>query len=95
MRQAVRRVGGWAVRGASITVLLTAYPPTRLTGQQPDTTRRDTTVQQLKPIEVTGSIVPTAGPTIGSGVPARISVVTGEQLENWEPRPWVKPWIPR
>src|SRR5690349_24911336 len=39
MRQAVRRLGGWAVRGASITLLLTGYPPNRLTAQQPDTTR--------------------------------------------------------
>jgi hypothetical protein len=53
MRPAVRRVGGWVVRGASITVLLTAHPPTRLTGQQPDTTRP-------APIITTGAtVVPT------------------------------------
>src|SRR3954447_19092167 len=54
---------------------------------QTDTTRTDTTrVTQLKPIEVTSSIAPTAGPTIGSGIPARISTVTGEAIEAWEPR---------
>jgi outer membrane receptor protein involved in Fe transport len=55
--------------------------------QQPDTTRRDTTrVTQLETIEVTSSIAPTAGPRIGSGVPARISTVTGQAIDAWEPR---------
>jgi outer membrane receptor protein involved in Fe transport len=68
--------------------LLLLIPPLAapVRAQQVDSTRRDTTAQQLQTIEVTGSIVPTAGPTIGSGVPARISTVTGEALENWEPR---------
>ncbi len=47
-----------------------------------DTTR----VTQLKTIEVTSSIAPTAGPTIGSGIPARISTVTGAAIDAWEPR---------
>src|SRR6476659_3410149 len=60
--------------------------------QQTDTTRTDTTrtdttrVTQLKTIEVTSSIAPTAGPTIGSGIPARISTVTGAAIDAWEPR---------
>ena len=33
-----------------------------------------------------GSIAPTAGPSIGSGIPARISTVTGQQIDAWEPR---------
>src|SRR4029450_585783 len=37
-------------------------------------------------IEVVGSIAPTAGPAIGSGIPARISTVTGQAIEAWEPR---------
>ena len=41
---------------------------------------------QAEEIEVVGSIAPTAGPTIGSGIPARISTVTGEEIEAWEPR---------
>ena len=48
--------------------------------QHPDSARR------LPPIEVIGSIVPVAGPQIGSGIPARISVVTGREIDRWEPR---------
>ena len=54
--------------------------------QTPDSTRRDTSAVQLETIEVVGSIAPTAGPTIGSGIPARISTVTGEEIDAWEPR---------
>ena len=54
--------------------------------QVPDSTRRDTAAVTLKEIEVVGSIAPTAGPAIGSGIPARISTVTGEAIEAWEPR---------
>lgn len=58
-----------------------------LAAQQVDTLRRDTTkVTTLETIEVTGSIAPTAGPRIGSGIPARISTVTGEAIDAWEPR---------
>ena len=58
-----------------------------LAAQVPDSTRRDSTgVTKLEEIEVVGSIAPTAGPTIGSGIPARISTVTGEQIDAWEPR---------
>jgi iron complex outermembrane receptor protein len=65
------------------TVILTAP----LAAQQVDTLGRDTTkVTTLKTIEVTGSIAPTAGPLIGSGIPARISTVTGEAIDAWEPR---------
>lgn len=55
-------------------------------GQVSDTTKADTSVVQLETIEVVGSIAPTAGPTIGSGIPARISTVTGEEIDAWEPR---------
>lgn len=58
-----------------------------LAAQQVDSLRRDTTkVTTLETIEVTGSIAPTAGPRIGSGIPARISTVTGEAIDAWEPR---------
>ncbi|MEO8088989.1 MAG: TonB-dependent receptor, partial [Gemmatimonadales bacterium] len=58
-----------------------------LAAQQVDTLARDTTkVTKLQTIEVTGSIAPTAGPSIGSGIPARISTVTGEAIDAWEPR---------
>jgi iron complex outermembrane recepter protein len=55
--------------------------------QQPDTSAKDTTrITKLKTIEVTSSIAPTAGPLIGSGIPARISTVTGVAIDAWEPR---------
>ena len=60
--------------------------PTLLAGQVPDTTRADSGAVKLETIEVVGSIAPTAGPEIGSGIPARISTVTGEQIDAWEPR---------
>ena len=55
--------------------------------QQPDSTATDSSkVTELETIEVTSSIAPTAGPVIGSGIPARISTVTGEAIDAWEPR---------
>lgn len=58
-----------------------------LAAQQVDTLPKDTTrVTRLETIEVTSSIAPTAGPVIGSGIPARISTVTGEAIDAWEPR---------
>jgi iron complex outermembrane recepter protein len=58
-----------------------------LGAQHVDSTSRDTTrVTTLETIEVTSSIAPTAGPIIGSGIPARISTVTGEAIDAWEPR---------
>jgi len=61
--------------------------PELLSAQQPDTAKTDTArVTTLKTIEVTSSIAPTAGPAIGSGIPARISTVTGAAIEAWEPR---------
>ncbi len=66
--------------------------PAALAAQVPDSARTDSTrtdtiaVTTLQEIEVVGSIAPTAGPTVGSGVPARISTVTGDQIDAWEPR---------
>src|SRR5690349_19284934 len=53
---------------------------------QIDSTKPDTSAQRLPVLEVTASIAPTAGPRIGSGIPARISTVTGEAIDVWEPR---------
>ena len=33
-----------------------------------------------------GSIIPTAGPTIGADVPARVITITGQHIDAWEPR---------
>jgi outer membrane receptor protein involved in Fe transport len=57
-----------------------------LTAQQRDTTRTDTTAHELPPIEVVGSIAPAAGPTIGSGVPARVTSLNEAQVDAYEPR---------
>ena len=47
--------------------------------------RRDS-VHVLAPVEVQASIAPVAGPTIGSGIPARITVLSGHDIDEWEPR---------
>ncbi len=65
--------------------LLVAAPAV-LMAQVPDSTHRDSAAVTLEEIEVVGSIAPTAGPAVGSGIPARISTVTGEQIDAWEPR---------
>jgi iron complex outermembrane recepter protein len=75
--------------GALLLLTVSTFPAW---AQEPDTTAADTTradttrVTQLQTIEVTSSIAPTAGPVIGSGIPARISTVTGEAIDAWEPR---------
>src|SRR5918996_22629 len=51
-----------------------------------DTTARDTTAYELPPIEVVGSIRPGAGPTVGSGVPARVTTLGAEDVDVYEPR---------
>ncbi|MDX2120723.1 MAG: TonB-dependent receptor [Gemmatimonadota bacterium] len=66
-----------------ILLLVVALP---LAAQQPDSTRRDTTVIELKPIEVVGSILAPTGPKVGSGVPARTTIIGREQIEANEPR---------
>jgi iron complex outermembrane receptor protein len=60
--------------------------PRLLPAQQPDTTKADTTAHELPPIEVVGSIAPAAGPTIGSGVPARVTTLDEAQVDAYEPR---------
>ncbi len=67
---------------AGIAALALAAP---LLAQETDTLPRDT-VATLPTIEVVGSILAPAGPSVGSGVPARTSTITNEQLEAWEPR---------
>ena len=54
--------------------------------QVQDTTARDSIAFELPPIEVVGSIQPTAGPTVGSGVPARVTTLDAEEVDAYEPR---------
>ena len=78
-----------ALFGAALALLSSGQV---VLAQQPDTTVTDSAaadsgrVTRLETIEVTSSIAPTAGPTIGSGIPARISTVSGEAIDAWEPR---------
>jgi outer membrane receptor protein involved in Fe transport len=69
-----------------VGLVLLAAGALPLAAQQPDSTKKDTTAVELPPIEVVGSILPAAGPTVGSGVPARVVTLNREQLEASEPR---------
>lgn len=57
-----------------------------LPAQQPDSVRKDTMAVRLPAIEVLGTIIPVAGPTIGSGVPARVATLTRADLKALRPR---------
>ena len=73
--------------GLRAALVVATLSTTSLAAQQVDSVARDTSrVTTLETIEVTSSIAPTAGPGIGSGIPARISTVTGEAIDAWEPR---------
>lgn len=73
--------------GLRAVLVVATLSTTSLAAQQVDSVARDTSrVTTLETIEVTSSIAPTAGPGIGSGIPARISTVTGEAIDAWEPR---------
>ena len=77
------RSSGTLVSAAAALLLAPAW----LAAQQPDTTRADTSAaRELPPIEVVGSIAPAAGPTIGSGVPARVTTLDAGQVDAYEPR---------
>jgi iron complex outermembrane receptor protein len=73
-----------------VTSLLVAaalvFQSAALTAQQRDTARTDSTAHELPPIEVVGSIAPAAGPTIGSGVPARVTTLSADEVDAYEPR---------
>jgi iron complex outermembrane receptor protein len=76
-----------SLRPFLLAILVLELVPLLAFSQEPDSSRQDTTrITTLETIEVTGSIAPTAGPGIGSGIPARISTVTGEAIDAWEPR---------
>ncbi len=70
------------LRAWTLALLVVAVP---VSAQTPDSTRRDS-VRTLDPIEVVGTIRPSAGPTVGSGVPARITIIGEEDADAYEPR---------
>ncbi|HET9982537.1 MAG TPA: TonB-dependent receptor [Longimicrobiales bacterium] len=61
-------------------------PPAHAQARDSARSRADTAVVKLAPLEVQGSIIPAAAPRIGSGVPARVQVLSRERIEAWEPR---------
>ena len=69
-----------------LALLLLLALATPVLAQERDSTQADSAVVELPELEVVGSIAPTAGPTIGSGVPARFSTVSAEEIEAWEHR---------
>jgi iron complex outermembrane receptor protein len=77
---------------AAVAIGVASFVPAIAGAQQSDSvTRRDSvfkldSIQRLAPVEVQASIAPVAGPTIGSGIPARITVLSGHDVDAWEPR---------
>jgi outer membrane receptor protein involved in Fe transport len=57
-----------------------------LAAQQPDSTRTQPTPVVLPPIEVVGSIRPFAGPAIGSSIPARVTTLSGREVNAYRAR---------
>ncbi len=85
MKQAGRRLGGWAVgEGALLALLLSAYPPNRLTAQTPTDTVTPPAVQdtshRLKPFAAAwrSLLIP------GWGQAALGRDVAGATLASWE-----------
>ncbi|MDB4890022.1 MAG: hypothetical protein JWL61_1877 [Gemmatimonadetes bacterium] len=52
--------------------------------QRQDSLRR--AALRLAPLEIHASIAPTAGLTVGSGIPARIATISGVAIHTWQPR---------
>lgn len=77
-----RPAGALALAALVATVL-----PVAAQQQKPDTAkaRRDS-ARTLPPIEVIGSIVPSAAPGVGSNIPARLTTLQGREVEALEPR---------
>jgi outer membrane receptor protein involved in Fe transport len=71
---------------ASLLVAAGLFAAGAVRAQVPDTTAADTGAFALPPIEVVGTIRPDAGPTVGSGVPARVTTLGAEDVDAYEPR---------
>jgi outer membrane receptor protein involved in Fe transport len=69
-----------------LSVVLSIALSSTALGQRADTLRRDSIAARLPTVEVIGSILPIAGPAIGSSVPARASVIVASEVEAWNPR---------
>jgi outer membrane receptor protein involved in Fe transport len=71
---------------STLLVALTLGTVQLAAAQVPDTARKDTTAVVLKPIEVVGTIQPFAGPSVTGGVPARVTILSGAEVDAAEPR---------
>ncbi len=69
-----------------LCVIVGLLAATAAQAQVQDTTAKDSTAYALPPIEVVGGIRPTAGPTVGSGIPARVTTLNAEDVDAYEPR---------
>ncbi len=74
------------MKRASLLVIVGLFAAGPVAAQVRDTVARDTTAFELPAIEVVGSIRPDAGPTVGSGVPARVTTLGAEDVDAYEPR---------
>ena len=74
-------------RGAAVTpglvLILLATPPIAAQDTAPVS---DSIDFELSPIEVLVSIRPRVSPSVGSGIPARISTLEGVEARSWQPR---------
>ncbi len=77
------QVAAQTARGAAVQPLPPDTTHAGATKARPDTITR---VYSIPQIEVNASILTSAGPRIGSGMPARTSVLERDQIEAWEPR---------
>lgn len=72
-------------RFAVVLLLTILAAPSRADAQRPGRptgASADTAVVELPGIEVVTSILPAVGPVVGSGVPARVSILTAADLES-------------
>ncbi|MBW3629910.1 MAG: TonB-dependent receptor [Gemmatimonadetes bacterium] len=70
---------------ASLLLASLAPPTTDAQTSQPDTARRDTVIE-LPELQVIGSILPSAGPAVGSGVSARAEIIHRDEIRAGLPR---------
>jgi outer membrane receptor protein involved in Fe transport len=84
-RQSVAAQTDFARKAAAILAAF-AMLPAVAAAQRDSAQRRDSAGVMLAPVQVRASIIPTAGPAIGSGVPARVLVLTSDRIDDWKPR---------
>jgi iron complex outermembrane recepter protein len=80
------RIEHGSLRVASLLATVAVFAAGAAHAQVRDTAAADTGAFALPPIEVVGTIRPDAGPTVGSGVPARVTTLGAEDVDAFEPR---------